>query len=165
MGSIEPRPWWLLRLQSLGLVLIGSVALLALAFLVVLGPLILEDGSRASLPGRRRSAHAARLRPHRRSRRRCSRFRCSLAHLILPAQRPRCFGLLPGVALTFIASIVFGEAFGAYLSQFVRNYISTYAGLASAMIALVYLYWVALLFVFGGELNAAIMRDREERSR
>ena len=28
------------------------------------------------------------------------------------------------------------------------------------MIALVYLYWVALLFVFGGELNAAIMRSR-----
>ena len=27
------------------------------------------------------------------------------------------------------------------------------------MIALVYLYWVALLFVFGGEFNAAIIRD------
>ena len=33
--------------------------------------------------------------------------------------------------------------------------------LASVMIALVYLYWVSLLFVFGGELNAAIMRERE----
>ena len=32
----------MLRLQSLGLVLIGSVALLALAFLVVLGPLIVD---------------------------------------------------------------------------------------------------------------------------
>ena len=41
-GLIEPRPWWMLRLQSLGLVLIGSIALLALAFLVVLGPLILD---------------------------------------------------------------------------------------------------------------------------
>ena len=87
-----------------------------------------------------------------------------LAHRILPAHRPRFIDLVPGVALTFFASIVFGEAFGAYLSQYVRNYISTYAGLASVMIALVYLYWVALLFVFGGELNAAIMRAREERS-
>ena len=41
-GLVEPRPWWLLRLQSLGLVLVGSVALLALAFLVVLGPLIVD---------------------------------------------------------------------------------------------------------------------------
>ena len=29
-GLVEPRPWWMLRLQSLGLVLIGSIALLAL---------------------------------------------------------------------------------------------------------------------------------------
>ena len=85
-----------------------------------------------------------------------------LAHLILPAHRPRIVDLLPGVALTFVASITFGEAFGAYLSEFVRNYISMYAGLASVMIALVYLYWVALLFVFGGELNAAIIRAREQ---
>src|SRR5271167_38097 len=42
-GLIEPRPWWLLRLQSLGLVLLGSFALLALAFLVVLGPLIIGE--------------------------------------------------------------------------------------------------------------------------
>ena len=41
-GLLEPRPWWMLRLQSLGLVLIGSIALLALAFLVVLGPLIVD---------------------------------------------------------------------------------------------------------------------------
>jgi uncharacterized BrkB/YihY/UPF0761 family membrane protein len=45
-----------------------------------------------------------------------------------------------------------------------RNYISTYAGLASVMIALVYLYWVAFLFVFGGELNASIIRARQKRA-
>jgi membrane protein len=157
-GLVEPRPWWLLRLQSLGLVVIGSIALLALAFLVVLGPLILEALERFAptlLP-----AHDiltfARLG--------IASFMLAsslfLAHLILPAHRPRMLDLVPGVALTFVASIAFGEAFGAYLSQFVRNYISMYAGLASAMIALVYLYWVALLFVFGGELNAAIMRAR-----
>ena len=68
-----------------------------------------------------------------------------------------------GVAVTFVASIAFGEVFGAYLSEYLRNYTSTYAGLASVMIALVYLYWVALLFVFGGEFNAAIIRARRER--
>ena len=67
------------------------------------------------------------------------------------------------MALTFIASIAFGEVFGFYLSEYLRNYISTYAGLASVMIALVYLYWVALLFVFGGEFNAAIIRARQAR--
>jgi membrane protein len=161
-GHIERRPWWLLRLQSLGLVLMGSIALLALAFLVVLGPLILEAVSvfapavadaRALLDFGRLAVAALMLASS-----------LILAHRILPAKRPTFFQLVPGAMLTFVASIAFGEAFGAYLSQYVRNYISMYAGLASAMIALVYLYWVALLFVFGGELNAAIMRDREERS-
>jgi len=32
-----------------------------------------------------------------------------------------------------------------------------YAGLASVIIALVFLYFIAAIFVFGGELNAAII--------
>ena len=32
---------------------------------------------------------------------------------------------------------------------------------ASAMIALVFLYFTALIFIYGGELNAAIARQRE----
>jgi membrane protein len=37
-GRPERRSWWLLRLESIGYVLLGAVALLTLAFLVVLGP-------------------------------------------------------------------------------------------------------------------------------
>ena len=157
-GLVEPRPWWLLRLQSLALVLLGSLALLALAFLVVLGPLIMA-AVESFAPGLTKAHDMLTI-----ARLGVAAFMLAAsllaAHLILPAHRLRLVDLLPGVALTFVASIVFGEAFGAYLSQFVRSYISMYAGLASAMIALVYLYWVALLFIFGGELNAAIMRDR-----
>ena len=159
-GLVEVRPWWRLRLQSLALVLIGSVALLAMAFLVLLGPLAVSVVE-AIAPGLSWSGEvltAGRLG--------IAGFMLAtslfLAHLILPAHRPRMVDLLPGVALTFVGSIAFGEAFGAYLSQFVRNYISMYAGLASVMIALVYLYWVSLLFVFGGELNAAILRARRK---
>jgi membrane protein len=161
-GLIEPRPWWMLRLQSLGLVLIGSIALLALAFLVVLGPLILDalgaffpaiEQARGILTFIRIGIAALMLASS-----------LILAHMILPAHRVGFRDILPGVIMTFIASIAFGEAFGAYLSEYLRNYISTYAGLASVMIALVYLYWVALLFVFGGEFNAAIIRARQARS-
>jgi len=160
-GLVEKRPWWLLRLQSLGLVLIGSFALLALAFLLVLGPLILDilatflpsiEAARQLLDVARIGIAAAMLATS-----------IFLAHLILPAHRLRLRDLMPGVALTFIASLVFGEVFGVYLNEYLRNYISMYAGLASVMIALVYLYWVAMLFVFGGELNAAIVRARRAR--
>jgi membrane protein len=158
-GLIEPRPWWMLRLQSIGLVLVGSIALLGLAFLVVLGPLIMAavESFAPGLTPAHEALNIARIAIA------STMLAISLfmAHLILPAHRPRLIDLLPGVALTFVTSIAFGEAFGFYLSEFVRNYISMYAGLASVMIALVYLYWVSLLFVFGGELNASIMRERE----
>jgi membrane protein len=161
-GLIEPRPWWMLRLQSLGLVLIGSIALLALAFLVVLGPLIVDtlgaffpsvEQAHPLLTFLRIGIAGLMLASS-----------LILAHIILPAHRVGFRDILPGVVLTFVASIAFGELFGAYLSEYLRNYISTYAGLASVMIALVYLYWVALLFVFGGELNASIIRARQART-
>jgi membrane protein len=159
-GLVEPRPWWLLRLQSLALVLLGSLVLLALAFLVVLGPLILA-AVESFAPGVSKAHDMLTL-----ARLGIAAFMLAAsllsAHLILPAHRLRLPDLVPGVALTFVTSIVFGEAFGAYLSQFVRSYVSMYAGLASAMIALVYLYWVALLFLFGGELNAALTRARQQ---
>jgi membrane protein len=161
-GLVEKRAWWRLRLQSLVLVLVGSIALLALAFLVVLGPLIV-DVLGTFLPWVAAASHLLTL----------ARIAIAavmlaaslvLAHLILPAHRLRFRDILPGVGLTFGASIAFGEAFGIYLSQYLRNYFATYAGLTSVMIALIYLYWVALLFVFGGELNGAIIRAREQRA-
>jgi membrane protein len=42
--------------------------------------------------------------------------------------------------------------------------VTTYAGLASAMIALVFLYLSAAIFIYGGELNSAILRWRHERA-
>jgi membrane protein len=86
-----------------------------------------------------------------------------IAHRWLPAARLRLIDIAPGVVASFVSSIVFGEIFGLYLSQFARNYVSTYAGLASVMIALAFLYTLAAIFVFGGALNAAIMRARQGR--
>ena len=62
--------------------------------------------------------------------------------------------------LTVVLSLIFSMAFGAYLSEYARNYVTTYGGLASVMIALLFLYALASIFVYGGELNAAIIRRR-----
>ena len=157
----ETRPWWLLRLQSLGFMIVGAAALLGLALLVVLGPLIWAaavDFVPALAPMGAtvtfvRLAVASLL----------LAAAMVVAHRWLPATRPRLVDIAPGVATSFVCSIVFGEIFGLYLSQFARNYVSTYAGLASVMIALAFLYTLAAIFVFGGALNAAIMRAREGR--
>jgi membrane protein len=58
--------------------------------------------------------------------------------------------------------LIAGVAFGRYLAEFSFAYVSYYAGLASAMIALVFLYWTASIFVYGGALNSALFRPRAE---
>jgi membrane protein len=60
--------------------------------------------------------------------------------------------------------IAAGIAFGSFLAEFARSYVTTYAGLASVMIALVFLYMIASIFIFGGELNAAILRAKRKRN-
>ncbi len=60
--------------------------------------------------------------------------------------------------MTLVLWIAAGALFGSYLSEFADTYVTYYAGLASAMIALVFLYVTASIFVYGGELNAEIRK-------
>ena len=81
----------------------------------------------------------------------------------MPGGRRRFADIAPGVIVTLALWLVSGIYFGRYLAEFANNYVTTYAGLASAMIALVFLYWTATMFVYGGELNAVILTEREHR--
>jgi membrane protein len=162
--ALDHRPWWLLRLQSILFMMVASFGLLALAFCVVLGSLIWAQilDFAPQLAPLERLFTIARLGA-------ATVILCAtllVAHLWLPAVKLRIVDVAPGVILTFVGSVGFGEAFGFYLSEFARNYVSTYAGLASVMITLVFLYAMAAIFVFGGELNAAILRaGRREKVR
>lgn len=84
-------------------------------------------------------------------------------HLWLPAGKRSLLDVLPGVAFTLLGSFVGSSLFAAYLGSF-ANYSSTYAGLASIMIAVVFLYIISAVFILGGELNASIRRYREARA-
>ena len=152
----EQRSWWLLRLESIAYVLVGAIALLALAFLVVLGPLIMATAIRFApwLEPFEQFVTFARLAVTLA----VLVFALVIAHRWLPAGRRRLVEIAPGVAVTIALWLLGGIAFGHYLAEFASNYVSTYAGLASAMIALIFLYLVASIFIFGGELNQAIRR-------
>jgi membrane protein len=157
----DSRPWWLLRLESIAYVFVGAFSLLTLAFLVVLAPLIwaavlhftpgLEPLNGLITVGRFAIASLVLL------------LALVLSHKFLPAGRRSLREIAPGILLTFALWIAAGIAFGSYLAQFARNYVTTYAGLASVMIALVFLYMIASIFIFGGELNAAILRAKRKR--
>jgi membrane protein len=157
-GLTEERPWWLLRLESIGYVVIGALGLLSLAFLVVLGPLLF----RAAL------AYAKWLAPleshYDVGRFTVAAFVLTLAlmilHMWLPAGRRPIERVWPGIVATLALWLACGFTFGRYLSDFSYTYVNYYAGLASAMTALVFLYFTAWIFIYGGELNAAIARER-----
>jgi membrane protein len=159
-SETEMRSWWLLRLESLAYVVVGAVSLSALAFLIVLAPLILPTALRY-LPGLAGVENII--------------LRYGIASMVLvlalivvhkwlPSGHRRLSEIAPGVVLTLLLWLVSAFAFGRYLAAFSAAYVRTYAGLASAMVALVFLYWTAGIFVYGAELNQAIRRARRSRA-
>ena len=158
----ETRRWYWLRLESIGYTLIAAFVALALALLIVLGPLLLAAARRyipLIVEPKENMLTVARY----------GIAIVSLAaalivlHAWLPAGRRRFRDILPGIVFTLVASLASAMGFGQYLARFAGNYVTTYAGLASVVIALVFLYFIAAIFVYGGELNAAIIKSRLPR--
>jgi membrane protein len=159
---IEPRRWYWLRLESIGYTLIAAVTALAMAFLIVLGPLIIAAAKRYIPLIMESNEHLLNI----------ARYGITgiamfialvILHAWLPAGRRSFLQIIPGITFTMLASLVSGIGFGLYLARFANNYVTMYAGLASVIIALVFLYFIAAIFVFGGELNAAIIKSRLPR--
>lgn len=155
----ERRHWLWLRLESIAYVVLGAVALIVLALLIVLFPLVFATAQQY-LPW---------IEPLERT---FAFLRYAVAtvvlavalvvvHKWLPAGRRSILEILPGVVATLVLWLVAGEAFGRYLAAFAGAYVTYYAGLASAMMTLAFFYITASIFVFGGELNAAIRRLRQ----
>jgi membrane protein len=158
----EPRQWWLLRLESVGYVLVGAVAILAFSFLVVLAPLIwskllvyvptLEPFGRLVTFVRYAAAAVVLV------------IALTIVHRWLPAGRRGFVEIAPGIVATIVLWLIGGAAFGRYLAYYTFAYVSMYAGLASAMIALVFLYVCASIFIFGAELNSVIVQVRAKKA-
>jgi membrane protein len=175
-GVEETRYWVQTRLQSIIFVLIGAAGLLMLGFMVVLAPAAIaatssvlvevQDflkkyeliGAATSVPDFQRFIARYDL----------VRYGATsailltgliMAHVWLPAGRRGVFWVLPGILVTLALWLAAAVTFGWYLSRF-STYASTYAGFAAPMMALVFLYFLAVIFIAGGELNAAIDDER-----
>jgi len=159
-NMIDPRPIWLLRLESIGYVVVAALSLLALSFLVVLAPVIWRTALKY-LPGLAPFADIITF----------ARLTITtvllivtliLVHLWLPAGRRKFREIAPGILVTLVLWLAAGILFGRYLADYAFTYSIYYAGLASVMIALVFLYLSACIFIYGGELNAVMQKARAE---
>lgn len=160
--SHERRSFIFRRIQSLGFVVIGAVASLMLAFLAVVGPSTFN----------RIAQYVPQLVPFEAT---FAPFRIVVtsillvtvlvaAHLWLPQNRPPAARLWPGIVATLGLWVIAAQIFAAYLARF-ANYAATYAGLASVVTAIFFLYMIALIMVFGAEFNAALGRLRAGKLR
>ncbi len=160
-GVRETRAWWLTRLESIAFVIGGAFIMLVLAFLVVLGPFVWRavlywvpalrylDGLIDFLRiGIATVVIVAGL---------------LIAYKFVPSGRRSWLSILPGVFMTLFLWLLGGLGFGWYLEFYPGAYASTYGGLATAMVALVFLYTLGAIFLFGGELNGTIMLAKRRR--
>jgi len=158
----EDRSFIYRRLQSLLFVFVATLSFLAISVLLVLAPLIghiavgampwLEPYMGTITLWRYIIASSVLL------------IGLVIVHLWLPAGRRTLTEIAPGIIFTIAAWFTGSTLFAAYLERF-SSYTATYAGLASIMIAVVFLYIVSAIFILGGELNAAIKRYAEARAR
>ncbi len=150
----ETRSWLVTRLESIFYVAIGACVMLVFAFGVVLGPLIwgtlvsffppLAEFTQmvdlVRLGGTAFLIVAALV----------------ITHKFLAAGYRSFVSILPGVLVTLFLWLLGGFVFGTYLAHFPRAYATTYGGLATAMMSLIFLYTLAVIYIFGGEINGAV---------
>ena len=151
----ETRSFLFRRIQSLVFVLIATLGFLAISLLLVAAPIV------AHIAERRIDS----IQPYIVT---ITIWRYIIAskviilgliavHFWLPGGTRRFLDIVPGILFTLIGWIIGSAIFAAYLERF-SSYVTTYAGLASIMIAIVFLYIISVIFIMGGELNAAIAR-------
>lgn len=147
-------PFWKTRLLCIGLVILGGAAILLIAAVEVILPVYTQLVTRHTDVDVSDWLSVDRLR---------WTFTVAvpigtifLAHLILPTRRHKLTQILPGVLLTLALLGAGGWGFSVYIAQF-ATYSATYAGLAGAMAALIFLYLCAAILILGAEYNGALM--------
>ena len=162
LNRIEPgigrgRSAWRSRAESIAIVLVAGLVVLASGLAVVLTPAVapglarLFDLSTGWLHawgiGRYLVAGAA-------------LFLVSTAlYRVLPDARPRLRTTFPGAALVVVLFLVGSGLFSVYVSQ-VADYAALYGGLGGVVVTMTFFYAVGAAFILGGCLNAAVRADQ-----
>jgi membrane protein len=146
--------------QSMVLVLLSALGMLAIAWGVVVGPQMLARAKPSWLQWLADQSWLAFI----------VRYIIVVAiigvqlftyHLWLAAGRRRIAEAVPGVLLSMILWILAAKLFGNWLQ--INDYSRFYAGLTSVMSALVFFQVTAIIVILGAELNRAMIEVRARR--
>jgi membrane protein len=153
----DPRPFWKQRLISLAFVVVGAVAVLVFASLGLALPVYLEYVNEATpdlynaffnngLPLLLLTGALVLV-------------GVIACHVWLPYGGHPLRQIWPGVVLTIALWAAVANGFSIYVSKF-ATYSVTYAGLAGAMGALIFLNLMSAILIFGAEFNNALAEAR-----
>ncbi|MEN8132488.1 MAG: YihY/virulence factor BrkB family protein [Pseudomonadota bacterium] len=151
-GDSDEQPIWKQRLQSLIFVIVGAILILLISVLLVFLPIYFSFIEVDSLTVYNWLFHSETVRWF-------AAFGLLIllmfaCHHWLPGRRRPIGRIWPGILMTLALWIVVATGFSLYLESF-ANYSATYAGLAGIMTALIFLYLMAAIFIFGAEYNSA----------
>ncbi|UTO28356.1 YihY/virulence factor BrkB family protein [Bartonella harrusi] len=150
---VDRRSLLFCRFQSLFFVILGAIGLVMISFLLILTPLLIKIMHNHPFF---MTEYIGVIRLWRYIIAAVVLFVSLLiVHKWLPAERRKFTEILPGIVVTMFVWFVASIAFAQYLTMF--DYISTYAGLASIMVAIIFLYILSAIFILGAEINAAVM--------
>jgi membrane protein len=68
-----------------------------------------------------------------------------------------------GITLTILGIFIGSELFAFYLRTF-ADYTALYAGLGGVMIAIIYLYCLSVMLLFGAEFNASLQEYKKTKN-
>lgn len=159
----ERRPFWYRRIQAVFLVVMASIFIILAMLALVFGPILWETISQLLdfiVPGGLALPDIFRLVFN------LVRygfgfililFVVSTLYYILPSVALKVRWVLPGALLVVLLWIASATLFSLFVNQ-VGDYTVTYGSLAGVILALLFIYVLSLIFIFGAEVNAAIRR-------
>jgi len=156
-GDEDGRSIWKQRLQSLIFVMAGAILMLLISILLVFAPIYFSfiEASSPTFYYWLFWSDAVRW---------CTAFSLLIfavfaCHHWLPGRRRTLARLWPGILFTLVLWVIAASGFSLYLESF-AYYSATYAGLAGIMTALIFLYLMAAILIFGAEYNSALGRAK-----
>jgi membrane protein len=157
-GVEEPRSIWFCRLQSLAFTIIFSISIIVVMLALVIGPVVWSYVQPLlKVPWQWEAVRYV--------------VAIGLLYLVvallyrwLPARHLPRREVLPGAAITVLLWLILASLFSLYLQNLGR-FSLTYGSLGGIVIALMFFYLSAVIFIFGAEVNSARRRTEAARLR
>mgnify|MGYP003827675369 CR=1 FL=1 len=88
----------------------------------------------------------------------------TLLYRYMPNRRMKYSEVFPGSLFSSLGWFITSILFSLYVNNF-SNYSSTYGSIGGIILLIIWLYWISIIILLGGELNASLAYNRIEHKK